>query len=226
MPVEEQIGVLVDLQSEGKIRHIGLSEISVDELRTAQAITSIATVQNRYNLIDRASEALVDVCDDEGIGFIPWFPIATGELAKDGGPLAALADGQTARPRAAALLLGAFTAAGALLALVGLFSVVDYFAVHRRGEFALRLAVGARARDLGRLVVGDATRLALLGGGIGAGIALFKCEGPSAAAPSAKRGSTESSNAPAPSPPPPARASSAPSPASSAALPPSCRSRD
>lgn len=88
-------------------------------------------------------------------------------------PLAALADAQTARPRAAALLLGAFTAAGALLALVGLFSVVDYFAVHRRGEFALRLAVGARARDLGRLVVGDATRLALLGGGIGAGIALF-----------------------------------------------------
>lgn len=103
VPVEEQIGVLVDLQTEGKIRHIGLSEISVDELRTAQAITSIATVQNRYNLIDRASEALVDVCDDEGIGFIPWFPIATGELAKDGGPLAALADETGATPAQLAL---------------------------------------------------------------------------------------------------------------------------
>jgi predicted permease len=88
-------------------------------------------------------------------------------------PLASIAERHSARPRAAAVLLGAFTAAGALLALVGLFSVVDYFAVRRRGEFALRLAVGARSRDLGRLVVGDATRLALLGGGIGTAIALF-----------------------------------------------------
>lgn len=99
--------------------------------------------------------------------------LSSGASVVQSHPFAALAEAQTARPRAAALLLGAFTAAGALLALVGLFSVVDYFAVRRRGEFALRLAVGARARDLGKLVVGDATRLALLGGGIGTALALF-----------------------------------------------------
>lgn len=103
VPLEEQIGVLADLQAEGKVRHIGLSEVGVDELRAAQAITPVATVQNRYNLIDRASEDLVDVCAADGIGFIPWFPIATGELAQDGGPLAALAAETGATPAQLAL---------------------------------------------------------------------------------------------------------------------------
>lgn len=103
VPLEDQIGALVELQSAGKIRHIGLSEVSVDELRAAQAIAPIATVQNRYNLIDRASEELVDVCATDGIGFIPWFPIATGELARDGGPLAELAAETGASPAQLAL---------------------------------------------------------------------------------------------------------------------------
>ena len=103
VPLEDQIGLLADLQSEGKVRHIGLSEISVEELRAAQAITTIDTVQNRYNLIDRASEDLVDVCAADGIGFIPWFPIATGELAKDGGPLAELSAETGATPAQLAL---------------------------------------------------------------------------------------------------------------------------
>jgi aryl-alcohol dehydrogenase-like predicted oxidoreductase len=103
VPFEEQIGLFADLQREGKIHHIGLSEVSVDELRAAQGITTIATVQNRYNLMDRASEALLDVCTAENIGFIPWFPIATGQLAKDGGPLDSLAKATGATPAQLAL---------------------------------------------------------------------------------------------------------------------------
>ena len=92
VPAEEQIGVLRELQDEGKVAHIGLSEVSVEELRLGQSVATIATVQNRYNLTDRASEDLLEVCSEEGIGFIPWFPIATGELARDGGPLADLTE--------------------------------------------------------------------------------------------------------------------------------------
>ena len=85
VPTEDQIGLFADLQREGKIRHIGLSELSVAELRAAQDIATITTVQNRYNLTDRASADLLEVCTAENIGFIPWFPIAAGELAKPGG---------------------------------------------------------------------------------------------------------------------------------------------
>jgi len=92
VPREEQFGVLKDLQDEGVIRHIGLSEISVEELEAARKQIDVATVQNRYNLIDRASEDVLDRCEELGIGFIPWFPIATGELAKPGGPVAAIED--------------------------------------------------------------------------------------------------------------------------------------
>lgn len=103
VPLEDQIGLLADLRAEGKVRHVGLSEVGVDELRAAQAITPIATVQNRYNLVDRASEDLVDVCAADGIGFIPWFPIATGELARPGGPLDSMAADTGASPAQLAL---------------------------------------------------------------------------------------------------------------------------
>jgi len=102
-PLAEQMGVLSDLQSEGKIRHIGLSEISVEELRAAQKLASIATVQNLYNLTNRDAEDVLDVCEAEGIGFIPWFPIATGKLARAGGPLDALASETGATPAQLAL---------------------------------------------------------------------------------------------------------------------------
>jgi len=94
VPRDEQFGVLKDLQDEGVIRHIGLSEISVEELDAAREQIDVATVQNRYNLIDRASEDVLDRCEELGIGFIPWFPIATGELAQTGGPVAAI-EGET-----------------------------------------------------------------------------------------------------------------------------------
>lgn len=87
VPAEDQIGTLAELRDEGKIRHVGLSEVGVDEIRMAREIVPIATVQNRYNLTDRAWEEVVDHCEAEGIGFIPWYPLAVGKLADRGGAL-------------------------------------------------------------------------------------------------------------------------------------------
>lgn len=83
VPAEDQIGTLKELQDEGKIRHVGLSNVQVDEIRRAGEIVDVVTIQNRYNLQDRSSEAVVDFCTDNDIGFIPWFPLATGDLADD-----------------------------------------------------------------------------------------------------------------------------------------------
>ena len=107
VPLEEQLGVFVELQQEGKVRHIGLSNVTLDQLRAAQAITPIVTVQNRYSLADRSSEALLDYCESEGIGFIPWAPTAAGELARPGRRLAGVAEqtGATAAQLALAWLL-------------------------------------------------------------------------------------------------------------------------
>ena len=85
VPAEEQFGLLADLIAEGKVRHVGLSEVSVDEIKAAQAIVPIVSVQNLYNLTNRSSEEVLDYCEGEGLGFIPWAPIASGELAKPGG---------------------------------------------------------------------------------------------------------------------------------------------
>lgn len=89
--LEDQLGELVALQREGKIRHIGLSEVSVDELDAARKLANVASVQNLYNLADRHAEDVLEACEEANIGFIPWFPIATGQLAKPGGPLDAMA---------------------------------------------------------------------------------------------------------------------------------------
>jgi pyridoxine 4-dehydrogenase len=103
VPLEDQVGELKKLQDEGKIGFIGLSEVSVDQLRAAQAVTPIATVQNLYNLANRGAEELLDYSAANGIGFIPWFPLATGDLAKPGSPLAQLADKHGASPSQLAL---------------------------------------------------------------------------------------------------------------------------
>jgi pyridoxine 4-dehydrogenase len=103
VPLEDQVGVFVELQREGKVRHIGLSNVSVEQIRTAQAIAPIVTVQNRYNLADRTSEDVLDYCASEDIGFIPWFPVATGRLARPGGPLDAIAQQTGATPSQLAL---------------------------------------------------------------------------------------------------------------------------
>jgi aryl-alcohol dehydrogenase-like predicted oxidoreductase len=101
--MEDQIGALVDLQGEGKIRHIGLSEVSVKQIEAVRRITPIVSVQNRYNLVDRKSEDVLEYCGRENIGFIPWFPLATGELAKQDGPLTRAAKKLKAQPAQVAL---------------------------------------------------------------------------------------------------------------------------
>src|SRR5947199_530947 len=96
--MEDQIGALVDLQRAGKIRHIGLSEVSVKQIEAVRRITPIVSVQNRYNLVDRNSEDVLEHCTSENLGFIPWFPLATGELAKQDGPLTRAAKRLNAKP--------------------------------------------------------------------------------------------------------------------------------
>jgi pyridoxine 4-dehydrogenase len=108
VPLEDQIGTLLDLQREGKIRHIGLSEVGVSQIEAVRRMTPVATVQNRYNLVDRGSEEVLTYCTRENIGFIPWFPLATGELAKPGSVLERTATRLGATPAQVALawLLG------------------------------------------------------------------------------------------------------------------------
>jgi pyridoxine 4-dehydrogenase len=100
---DEQFGLLRDLQSEGKVRHVGLSEVNVAEIEAARRIVPIATVQNHYNLVYRSSEEVLDYCTRENIGFIPFFPLATGDLAKSGGPLKRAAARLNAQPSQVAL---------------------------------------------------------------------------------------------------------------------------
>ena len=91
VPAEEQFGVLAELQQEGLVRHLGLSEVSVEQIEAASRVIEVTTVQNRYNLVDRGSEDVLEHCEANGIGFIPWFPLAAGDLARPGGPVADLA---------------------------------------------------------------------------------------------------------------------------------------
>ncbi|MDN2454009.1 aldo/keto reductase [Lactobacillus sp. UCMA15818] len=83
VPLEDQINVLKELQSEGKIKHIGLSQVSIPEIEAVQKIVPIVSVQNRYNLIDRADEDVLEFAEKNHLAFIPWFPLATGKLSKD-----------------------------------------------------------------------------------------------------------------------------------------------
>jgi len=103
VPVSNQLGTLKRLQDEGKIRHIGLSEVTVAEIERARKQVAIVSVQNRYNLGDRHSEDVLEHCEREGLAFLPWFPLATGNLARPGGPLARVAQRLVATPAQVAL---------------------------------------------------------------------------------------------------------------------------
>jgi aryl-alcohol dehydrogenase-like predicted oxidoreductase len=98
VPANDQFGLLKDLQSEGKVRHVGLSEVNVSEIQAGRRIVAISTVQNRFNLADRNSETVLNYCTNENIGFIPWFPLATGNLAKAGSSLEGIAERLGATP--------------------------------------------------------------------------------------------------------------------------------
>jgi pyridoxine 4-dehydrogenase len=103
VPLADQVGELTLLQGEGKIRHIGLSQVTVEQVEEAQRSATIASVQNLYNLADRSAETLLQHAEAHDIGFIPWFPLATGRLVRDGGPLARLAREYHATPSQLAL---------------------------------------------------------------------------------------------------------------------------
>jgi pyridoxine 4-dehydrogenase len=96
VPVEESLGELKKMQQEGKIRHIGLSETTVADIQRAQKIVTVASVQNKYNITDRAYEDVVEYCEKNKIAFIPWFPLAAGELTKPGGALDKIAQAHKA----------------------------------------------------------------------------------------------------------------------------------
>ena len=103
VPLEDSLGALRDLQDKGKIRHIGVSNVSAEQLDRAQAVVDVVTVQNRYNLVDRSSEDVLEACERAGLGFIPWFPLATGDLARPGGLVDELASAHEATPGQLAL---------------------------------------------------------------------------------------------------------------------------
>jgi pyridoxine 4-dehydrogenase len=103
VPYEDSLAALKELQDEGKVRHIGISNVSLAEFEQARGIVEVVTVQNRYNLTDRHSEDVLEACEQAGIGFLPWFPLATGKLAKQGGPLDRIAQQHDATPAQIAL---------------------------------------------------------------------------------------------------------------------------
>src|SRR3977135_427185 len=103
VPVENQLGALKDLQTEGKIKHIGLSEVSVRQLQHARTIVSIASVQNRYSVTDRGSEDVLEYCEQHDIVFIPWFPLAAGQLTGADSPIRRVAARKNVTPSQVAL---------------------------------------------------------------------------------------------------------------------------
>jgi aryl-alcohol dehydrogenase-like predicted oxidoreductase len=103
VPIEDSVEALAALREEGKIRHAGLCNVGVEELERAQAIIPIVSVQNRYNLADRRAEDVLSACAESGLGFLPWFPLATGDLARPGGELDEVASAHDATPAQVAL---------------------------------------------------------------------------------------------------------------------------
>jgi aryl-alcohol dehydrogenase-like predicted oxidoreductase len=103
VPRDEQFDAVKSLIDAGTIRHAGLSQVSIDDVIAASKVFKVATVQNRYNLVDRSSEDVLQYCEEHGIGFIPWFPLASGELAKPGSMLDGIAKSRGAAPGQIAL---------------------------------------------------------------------------------------------------------------------------
>lgn len=103
VPEDEQFGVIADFLKEGLIARAGLSQVSVEQIEAARKVFPVTTVQNRYNLVDRADEAVLDYCTHEGIAFIPWYPLASGDLAQSGGPVDTIANAHGVSPGQVAL---------------------------------------------------------------------------------------------------------------------------
>jgi len=98
VPMEDSLGELIRLKAEGKIRHVGLSNVSVDQLQRARKVVPIVSVQNRYNIADRAAEDVLEVCERDGLGFLPWRPVGAGDLSRSGGALDGVARAHAVTP--------------------------------------------------------------------------------------------------------------------------------
>ena len=103
VPAEDQLGTLKDLQAQGKIKHIGLSEVSVKQIQRARTMVPIVSVQNRYSITDRGSEDVLEYCEQEKLGFIPWFPLAAGRVSGSDSPIGRIAARWKATPSQVAL---------------------------------------------------------------------------------------------------------------------------
>ena len=103
VPYEESVGALKQLQDEGKIRLVGVSNVSAEQLSAARSVVEVVSVQNRFNLTDRFGQDVLEICERDRLGFIPWFPLAVGRLAESGGPLDEIAAAHGATPSQAAL---------------------------------------------------------------------------------------------------------------------------
>jgi aryl-alcohol dehydrogenase-like predicted oxidoreductase len=103
VPAEDQLGILRDLQAQGKIKHIGLSEVSVQQIQHARTIVPIVSVQNRYSITDRGAEDVLNYCEKENLGFIPWFPLAAGRVSGSESPISRVAAQWKATPSQVAL---------------------------------------------------------------------------------------------------------------------------
>ena len=103
VPDEDQFGFLQAVQREGKVRHIGLSEVTVEQIEKARTVVEIVSVQNKFNLVDREWEGVLDHCTSQGIGFIPWFPLQVGKVGEQGGAVTAIAARHGATPSQVAL---------------------------------------------------------------------------------------------------------------------------
>lgn len=123
VPIEESVGALVDLQAQGKIRHIGVSNVSAGELARARTVTRIVSVQNRYNLADHESDDVVDICEAEGLAFLPWDPLGTGALARRPGRALLRVAGRLGATAAQVALAWLLTRSPAILPIPGTSSV-------------------------------------------------------------------------------------------------------
>ncbi|MDQ3721547.1 MAG: aldo/keto reductase [Actinomycetota bacterium] len=103
VPYAESVGALKELQDEGKIRQVGVSNVNLDQLEEARSIVDVVSVQNRFNLTDRGSQDVLDVCERDGLGFLPWYPLAAGRLSQPGGLVDEIARAHDATPGQVAL---------------------------------------------------------------------------------------------------------------------------
>ena len=103
VPLEDSVGALAELRREGKVRHVGLSNVSVDQLERAESIVPIVSVQNEYSVGNRSSEDVLEACESRSAAFLPWYPLEAGSLARPGGPLDRVAEAQGATPAQVAL---------------------------------------------------------------------------------------------------------------------------